>query len=273
MGTISGQTRERIYVPSEGGRKISQLDWKYNNAAIVKGAVDWDLISSVSLGASGWTTIARRNGNMDDYDWFLASQDKWTHRSTHPDTKLNDATQYDLNIKHWIVKQPDWRVGLMAGYEENRYSFLAKGGTYNYFNGENTGTLPNGVAIIGYKQKFKLPYIGLTAKYRYKDLEVDGTFKYSGLARSSATDEHYLRNTTFTSKSINQNYYSLASRLGYYVTDNAQVYLEGVWSRVTNKKGSLITNDRDNQITRKLNGGSGTENYSMMATAGLRYLF
>lgn len=42
LGTLSGKTKERVYLAEEGGRKVSQLDWKFNNAAIIKGAINWD---------------------------------------------------------------------------------------------------------------------------------------------------------------------------------------------------------------------------------------
>ena len=60
LGTLSGKTKERVYEPEEGGRKVSQLDWKYSNAAILKGAVNWELNPWLSVGAAGWTTLNSR---------------------------------------------------------------------------------------------------------------------------------------------------------------------------------------------------------------------
>ena len=37
---------------------------------------------------------------------------------------------------------------------------------------------------IGYKQRFKMPYIGLTGSYRYEDFELGGTFKIQRLGGS-----------------------------------------------------------------------------------------
>ena len=62
LGTLSGKTKERVYAPEEGGRKASQLDWKYSNAAIIKGAINWDLLPRLSFNASGWTTIGQKYG-------------------------------------------------------------------------------------------------------------------------------------------------------------------------------------------------------------------
>lgn len=126
-GVLSGQTHERVYAPEEGGRRISQLDWKYNNAAVIKGSLDWNVLPWMSLGASGWTTITSTDGYMNDDDWVDASQSQWTDRSVHPDTTLRYANEFDLNLKGWLLNEPAYRLGLMAGYQERRFSFTSKG--------------------------------------------------------------------------------------------------------------------------------------------------
>ena len=42
------------------------------------------------------------------------------------------ANEFDLNIKGWLLNEPNYRLGLMAGYQESRYSFTARGGSYIY---------------------------------------------------------------------------------------------------------------------------------------------
>ena len=278
MGTLSGKTKERVYEPEEGGRKISQLDWKYNNAAIIKGAINWDLMPWLSVGAAGWSTIAGRGANMVDKDWLDASNaGTWTDESRHPNTRLNYANEFDLNMKGWILNEPDYQLGLMAGYQQSRYSFNATGGTYIYsedggFRNEN-GSFPDGERGIGYKQRYKMPYIGLTGNYRYDNFEVGGAFKYSGWVRASDNDEHYARGITFRSKVKDQNYYSVSANAGYFITPDAKVYLEGVWSRVTNKKGDSTLYDRNDNTSDRAKNVAGIENYSFMATVGLKYTF
>ena len=137
LGTLSGKTKERVYLAEEGGRKVSQLDWKFNNAAIIKGAINWDLMPQISIGAAGWTTLGSRGGNMVDRDWMDSSNPgTWTDESRHPDTQLNYANEFDLNIKGWLLNEPNYRLGLMAGYQESRYSFTARGGSYIYSSEE-----------------------------------------------------------------------------------------------------------------------------------------
>lgn len=125
---------------------------------------------------------------MVDQDWMdSGTPGTWTDESRHPDTRLNYANEFDLNVKGWFLKESDYRLAIMAGYQESRYSFNATGGTYIYSeNGgfrNETGALPDKIKVIGYKQHFKIPYVGLTGNYRYDNFEFGGAFKYSGWVR------------------------------------------------------------------------------------------
>lgn len=54
---------------------------------------------------------------MVDRDWLDTSNPgTWTDESKHPNTRLNFANEFDLNIKGWLLNQPDYQLGLMAGY-------------------------------------------------------------------------------------------------------------------------------------------------------------
>lgn len=279
LGALSGKTKERVYFPDKDSRKISQLDWKYNNAAIIKGEFDRDLAPWLSIRAAGWHTLGAHGSNMVDRDWLAPYPHTklWTDESRHPNTSLNYANEFDLGIKGWVLNEPARRFGLMAGYKESRYSFKAVGGTYTYSGNGGfrniTGSLPDGGRMVGYKQRFKMPYIGLTGNYRYADIEFSGEFKYSGWVQTSDNDEHYARRITYRSKVDKQNYYSVAVNAGYYVTSNAKIYVEGAWDRITNKKGSTSIYDRVGNKIGKIDNIAGVESYNFITTAGLKYYF
>ncbi|EHJ8506517.1 omptin family outer membrane protease [Salmonella enterica subsp. diarizonae serovar 47:k:z53:[z84]] len=280
LGTLSGKTKERVYDADEGGRKVSQLDWKYNNAAIIKGALTWDIMTWISVGASGWTTIDSRRGYMTDTDWLDVSKPhEWTHYSWHPKTRLNFANEFDLNIKGWLLNEMYYRLGIMAGYQESRYSFGAMGGSYIYPSSEGVydrgdiGTIPADQRGIGYKQRFRIPYIGLVGNYRYENVEFSGALKYSNRVSSSDNDEHYQRSLTFREKFKNQSYYSLAASVGYYFAPNAKIYAEGTWNRINNKKGDTSVYDYGEKTYEKNQSGAGIESYNFITTLGLIYQF
>lgn len=98
VGTLSGSAKERVY---DNGRRLSQLDWKFKNAPILKGTIDWDITPWVRLGASGWVT-AGSHGASDiiDRDWMFPDQDRYTHISDSP-SKLLSASSWDVNATVW----------------------------------------------------------------------------------------------------------------------------------------------------------------------------
>ena len=116
---LSGKSHEMVY-DEVTGRKISQLDWKIKNVAILKGDISWDAYPFLTLNARGWTSLASGSGHMDDYDWMNERQSSWTDHSTHPATNVNYANEYDLNVKGWILQGESYKAGVTAGYQETR---------------------------------------------------------------------------------------------------------------------------------------------------------
>lgn len=273
LGQLQGEAKERVYDPEEGGRKVSQLNWKYNNAAIIKGDFAWDFSPWASLGFNGWTTLASSGASMDDYDWLDTSKSQWTDWSSHSNTKLNYANEFDINIKGWLLNEEQYRLGLLAGYQQSAFSWLAKGGSYNYNSGNDIGNWPRGELSIGYKQKFKLPYIGLVGRYQYEKFETNLVFKYSNWVSANANDEHYARNTTFKDDVNNARYYAVVADVGYYVTPQAKVYLEGSWNQYQEKRGSVSSHDRSDGSYTKFKDSGSMENEFYTVTLGVKYSF
>ena len=102
-GMLSGKSHEMVY-DTGTGRKVSQLDWKIKNVAILKGDISWDAYSFLTLNARGWTSLASGAGHMDDYDWMNDNQSGWTDHSSHPSTNVNYANEFDLNAKGWVFQ-------------------------------------------------------------------------------------------------------------------------------------------------------------------------
>ncbi|ECU9385503.1 TPA: omptin family outer membrane protease [Salmonella enterica subsp. diarizonae serovar 61:l,v:z35] len=269
VGTLSGQAKERVY---DGQRRLSQLDWKFKNAAILKGYIDWDVSPWVRLAASGWITAGSHGASdMVDRDWTDPGQGHYTDISTSP-TRLNSASLWDVNATLWALHGENYHAGLMVGWRQNDYKWESHGGYYHYDNGQDVGAFPD-QKVIGYKLQFKMPYIGLTGGYRYHNVELNTAFKYSHWVRASDTDEHYLRNITFRDKNRDSDFYSLSADIGYYITPQAKVFIEGEWMRVTNGKGSDTAYFNDSGAVGYSPDASGIESSSYNITAGLRYYF
>lgn len=274
LGTLSGVAKERVYEPEEGGRKVSQLDWRYRHVAVVQGFMEWQVRSWLSFGAQGWTTLSQNSANMEDFDWLLASQKKWSNHSSHPNTRLNFANQWDLHLTGWLVHQPRWRFGVMGGYRQDRTSFSARGGTFSNNNGAEIGRFPN-VKAIGYAQRFGIPYVGLTGRYRHENIEAATSLKYSRWGGAQTIDQHYLRSLTFRDSTRQQQSFSLSASVGYYLTQQVKLYLESTWNRTLNKKGDNISvfSNGDIYARASFRNIAGIEQYALLTTAGLVYHF
>lgn len=272
-GMLSGKSQERVY-DEVTGRKVSQLDWKIKNVAILKGDISWDAYSFLTLNARGWTSLASGSGHMDDYDWMNESQSSWTDHSSHPATNVNYANEYDLNVKGWVFQAENYKAGVVAGYQETRFSWTATGGTYNYDNGTNTGNFPAGERGIGYSQRFSMPYIGLAGQYRFNDIELNALFKFSDWVRAHDNDEHYMRDLTFREKTSNSRYYGASVDAGYYVTPHAKVFAEFAYSNYQEGKGGTQIIDNNSGESGSIGGdAAGISNKNYTITAGLQYRF
>lgn len=273
VDVLTTKAKERVF-DSNTGRKISLLNWQGNNAQIARDSLEWHSIPWFSLGAAGWTSFDTGDGSMTDYDWFTPGQRHWSDRSKSPDTRLNYANQYDINIKGWLLTAPNYDLGLVGSYQQTRYSWKAIGGHYNYNNGTNIGSFNPDIATVSYQQKFSLPYIGFTGRYRYQNVEFTGLFEYSHWVTGEVTDQHYLRDTTFFSQRHNQEYYSVENRLGYYLTPSAKICLQAGWARFPNKTGDwAVYNRQPDGVSGIAANSSGLANTSWTAGTGLECHF
>lgn len=274
LGWLGGESKEKVYDADEG-HKISELKWQIRNTAIIKGDISWDVLNWLTLNANGWTSLASSgSGGMDDYDWLIPEQSDWTHWSTHPNTRLNHANEFDINVKGWFLNQPEYRLGAVLGYQQTRFSWTSFGGSYSYFNGQKTGEIPRNQRVIGYKQQFTVPYIGISGIYRYQNLEFTGGLKFSPWVVAKDNDEHYSRYITFRDKTRNSKYYAATFDVGYYVTADAKIYTELTLDKYAEGRGGSQMIDTKTGESYQISGDvAGIENINYSVSVGLQYRF
>ncbi|WP_237388399.1 omptin family outer membrane protease [Xenorhabdus sp. Sc-CR9] len=277
FGWLRGESKEYVY-DVETGRKMSELDWKIGNALIAKGSISWDTFYWLTLNANGWVKLTSRNSKSDDYNYNLnnskkQSQSEWIDKSVSPNTPLNYANEFDLNAITWLIKQPDYKLGALLGYQETRFSWTDYDGYYSYDGGKDKGSFSS-TAGIGYQQKYSLPYIGLRGQYRYQDLEFNILLKFSPWVKAKDHDEHYLSNQTFYEQSDSVRYYGVAIDAGYYVTPEIKVYTAFVWNKYHEGKGNTVMhNNKTDKTNYSDDGSSGIENRNYNMNFGVQYCF
>ena len=158
--------------------------------------------------------------------WLKPDQTKWTDWSHHDKTNLNYANEIDLNAKFWFLKQKNYRIAMMSGYQRNNSSWTAYGGNYNYDNGKSIFTTSDTVTVIGYKQKFDMTYLGPAGSYHYQKFEFNTLLKYSRWVNANGHDEHYSRKLSFKDSNKNSRYYAIVVDAGYYITPSTKLFVE-----------------------------------------------
>ncbi|MCS2154358.1 omptin family outer membrane protease [Scandinavium goeteborgense] len=278
LGYMGGESREYIY---DQGRQLSRLDWKMKNAAILKMEANYDILPWLSINAAGWTSLAAGSGSLKDRDW----QD--LHSTNNTDTSfssatLNEANEYDLSLRGWIFNSENYKAGIIAGYQESRFSMTAKGGTYDYAGTDANdtydpnlprvqGTFPANQSVVGYKQTYRAPYLGLIGKYAINDFEFNALMKYSHWVDGKDNDNHYLNNATSAINTSSAELWAGQINAGYWVTPQAKVFTEADYTYYPNKKGKIEQWDNDGY--QSASSGGGIQNRNWTITAGLQYLW
>lgn len=272
IGYLFGKSKEYVYEP-ETGRKISELDWKINGVAVIRAEANYRVLQWLDFNAQGWINLGQGSAVMDDYDWLNPNQMLWTHWSHHKDTNLRQGNEFDVNFRAWVVKNPSYQLAGMAGYQRTLFSFRAQGGCYTYNNGANTGCFIPGASVIGYKQEFESPYIGLAGSFIVNSFEFKGLFKYSNWVNANDVDQHYLRNLTFKDGGENSQYYNVALNAGYFVKPFIKLYVEGSlgYFSNSNKAATSIYDHGTGSIDYLPNGSAGLENRNYIIALGVQY--
>lgn len=275
LGSLSGKSQEYVYDSFDfnDGRKVSQLDWKIKNAAIVNGEINYDVLSWLSLNARGWTTINKSKSSMDDYDWMSPFQSSWTDWSHHDNTHLNYGNELDLNLRTWVMQEPNYKLGLVAGYQRNSYSWRAIGGCYQYQNGSEIGCFASDELGIGYQQKFTAPYIGVSGKYIINNFEVNALLKFSDWADGQDGDEHYSRSLTFKEHGQNSKFYSATVDLGYHLTQSTKLFAAASYNQYSKGLADMQVTDNITGESLSFSNSAGMANKSYILSLGIQYLF
>lgn len=237
-----GQGKEFVFAENYSDQ-VSFLNWEIKNVPIIKADFTWNISPNLSLNINGWTTVGKKTVTMNDYDWRdPANRSLVTDWSNHPNTSLNAASKLDFNFTYWLLQKSNYNIGAILGYERSQFSWSARGGRYqyglsdqygNYIDGTAQayrGSFPDDQLGIGYKQKFSLYYLGLTANYRYNNYEIGATAKMSPWVKSSDQDEHYVRNLTFYEKAEDSEFYSVTLNAGYYISPRIKLFTEITWN-------------------------------------------
>ncbi|WP_137150603.1 omptin family outer membrane protease [Devosia sp. FKR38] len=180
-----------------GDATLSQLIWE-TRAPVLRGSLAVDVGSGVSLSAEG-SVAGFGSSYMEDYDWLIRTNnfDNWTHRSQHPDTRLEHYVTGAAMVGYDLVKDPDAVVRVQAGVKYTDVKWAAYGGSYVYSVNtfrDTTGNFGDGVPGISYRQKLPELFVGFDGDQTYGNVRVGGMLRGGLTVMGRAEDNHWMRN-------------------------------------------------------------------------------
>ena len=270
VGYLAGNAPEYVFDPNTGSQ-LSHLVWRMQDAPIIRAQGAFQINSWFEASLNGWINLTTGNALMDDYDWFppIVPFAMWSH---HPDTDLQQANEVDLNLKAWVLQNKQFQLGGVLGYQRNLYSFAAKGGCYSYYYGAVQGCFPEGEVVIGYKQTFNMPYIGIAAQYAVKAWELTGLFKYSNQVAARDIDQHYSRTLSFYESSNKFESFMLNINLGYYIKPQIKLFTEGLFNDIPKRKTGTVIIDQSINDRQDITGeAAALSNRNYILSFGIQY--
>jgi len=267
---------ELVY-DSAGGR-ISELNWDSH-------ALTFNANSDISLSNGWWinldgTTALKDNSYMIDYDWLYpyaptyAAED-WSHRSIHPDTKLDHHTNLSISLAKNILNRGNNSYAVEAGYKYTNTKWTAYGGDITYSVGgfRNYSTTDSSdIAGISYEQWFNTAFLGASSK------TVIGNFSFKLGVRAGATinakdeDYHYLRDLKFVDEFGSVPFLGLNSNVTYKANNHFSIFGGLDLEHYLRAKGDTTTYSisTGNQLTGVLEDSVGIDFSSINLKLGMK---
>jgi plasminogen activator len=271
LGYMSGESQELVY--GDTG-KISQLNWTIENAAIVGGRLSYAATGWLSLGVGGWTSFAS-DDTMVDYDWLLSDRDGWSDRSTHPNTSLERAFEFDLSAAGRIADWRGLRVDGLLGYQVRNFKWRASDGNYTYSSfgfRDNEGQFEG--PVVDYQQWWRTPYVGLGAGYALPGLRLSGKVIASPFAQVEDADVHIENAQRFTGDFGDTTMTAVTLRAEHDLTENMMLTGEANYQKFWEARGDMTVSYLNlDGWTSTLADAAGASNETLILSLGLAYRF
>jgi plasminogen activator len=216
VGLLEGTARELVFDYPLGTKfKVSELTWDLKDVAMAGLTASAGFGPRVRLNASVWSALNDGSGSMRDRDWLYTSyfeaglispdnigEAAWTDESRHPDTSVDTARAFDVNVCVSALQSGSFSLSGIAGWKWQKYRWSARGGTATYtpMLDASTADLAHfrefsyeftpGVEVVAYEQTFSIPYLGLSAAWAGPALRLEGHVLLSALVSAEIGRAH-----------------------------------------------------------------------------------
>ena len=270
-GITAIKANELVY----GGKaKVSQLIWKSQGISTFTGDATFALDKSFYLKAAGTIGLGG-NGYMADYDW-LNPGGPWTHRSQHPDTRLDHYFALSLEAGREILSYDGTSVSLGGGFKYTDVKWSAYGGSYVYSSGSfrnDRGDFPDGAKGISYRQQWPVPYLGVNLSHTEGAWTFGSVLQGGITVDANGTDDHWMRALRFIDHFDTTPAVMISASAEYEFRPDTAFYVSGLFDHMFRTRADTDMIDKTTGGKQKFSDGSGADYQSMTVSLGLRGRF
>jgi omptin len=269
-GITAIEANELVY---EGKRKLSQLIWESSAVSTFTGDVKVDLDrffvrASATVGLGG-------DGHMRDYDWLVDGK-PWSHRSTHPDTRLNHYFSGSLQAGRAVLTTDETTVSLGAGVKYTDVKWASWGGTYVYSSTgfrKDKGAFGDDEKAISYRQQWPVPFLGIDVAHTEGPWTLAAAFQGGLAVGGQGTDDHWMRDLRFIDHINATPAVMISASAEYAFRRDTAIVVSGAFDRVFRGRADTDMIDTVSGNRSRLPDGAGGDYMSMTLSLGLRGKF
>ncbi|MDB5553766.1 MAG: outer rane protease [Rhizobium sp.] len=270
-GITAIKANELVY---EGKAKVSQLIWKSQGISTFTGDATFALDKSFYLKAAG-TIGFGGDGYMADYDWFNPGG-PWTHRSQHPDTRLDHYFALSLEAGREILSHDGTSVSLGGGLKYTDVKWSAYGGSYVYSDSgfrADRGNFPDGEKGISYQQQWPVPYLGVNLSHTEGAWSLGSALQGGIAIDADVTEDHWMRDLRFIDHFDTTPAVMISASAEYEFRPDTAFYVSGSFDHMFRTRADTDMIDKLTGGKQKYPDGAGADYQSMTVSLGLRGRF
>jgi outer membrane protease len=269
-GITAIEANELVY---EGKNKVSRLIWQSQAVSTFTGDVKIDL-DPFFLRATG-TIGTGGDGHMRDYDWFVDDA-PWTHRSVHPDTRLNHYFAGSIEAGREVFSRDGTSISLGGGVKYTDVKWTGWGGSYVYsVSGfrDSKGKFPDDEKGISYRQQWPVPFLGVNIAHIDGPWTLAGAFQGGMAIDGKGTDDHWMRDLRFIDHVEATPAVMISASAEYEFRPATAFYVSGAFDRIFRGRADTDMIDKVSGQRSKFLDGAGADFMSMTVSLGLRGRF
>jgi omptin len=269
-GITAIEANELVY---QGKQKLSQLIWESRVVSTFTGQATIDL-DHLFLRATG-TIGMDGDGHMRDYDWLVEGR-PWSHRSVHPDTRLNHYFSGTIEAGREVLSYHDTTIALGGGIRYTDVKWTGWGGSYVYTSSDfrdTKGDFPAKEKGISYRQQWPVPFLGIDLAHSEGPWTLAGGFKAGLAVNGTGTDDHWMRDLRFIDHVDTTPAIMITGSAEYEIRPGTALFVSGAFDQIVRGRADTDMIDKLSGDKRRFSDGAGADFMSATVSLGLRGRF